>query len=161
MDKLFHDMVARGASDLHMTVSRPPMIRKDGVMIPMDESLPRLEPDEIRGLLTSIMPQKNREEFDRRHDTDFAYEIMGLARFRANIFMDRKGWGGVFRVIPNEILTAEKLGLSQAEFAERFQIPIGTLRDWEQHRTEPDQAALSYLKVIEADADFVARAVAA
>jgi len=54
-----------------------------------------------------------------------------------------------------------KLDLSQAEFAERFQIPIGTLRDWEQHRTEPDQAALSYLKVIEADADFVARAVAA
>jgi twitching motility protein PilT len=114
MDKLFHDMVARGASDLHMTVSMPPMIRKDGVMIPMDESLPRLEPDEIRGLLTSIIPQKNREEFDRRHDTDFAYEIAGLARFRANIFMDRKGWGGVFRVIPNEILTAEKLGLSQA-----------------------------------------------
>ena len=53
-----------------------------------------------------------------------------------------------------------KLGLSQAEFAERFRIPVGTLRDWEQHRTEPDQAALSYLKVIEADADFVARAVA-
>ena len=54
-----------------------------------------------------------------------------------------------------------KLDLSQAQFAERFQIPIGTLRDWEQHRTEPDQAALSYLKVIEADADFVARALAA
>jgi putative transcriptional regulator len=53
-----------------------------------------------------------------------------------------------------------KLGLSQTEFAERFHIPVGTLRDWEQHRTEPDQAALSYLKVIEADADFVARAVA-
>ena len=53
-----------------------------------------------------------------------------------------------------------KLGLSQAEFAERFRIPVGTLRDWEQHRTEPDQAALSYLRVIEADADFVARAVA-
>src|SRR5262245_35373450 len=53
-----------------------------------------------------------------------------------------------------------KLGLSQAEFAKRFQIPVGTLRDWEQHRTEPDQAALAYLKVIEADADFVARAVA-
>ena len=53
-----------------------------------------------------------------------------------------------------------KLGLSQAEFAERFHIPVGTLRDWEQHRSEPDQAALAYLKVIEADADFVARAVA-
>ena len=53
-----------------------------------------------------------------------------------------------------------KLGLSQAQFAERFQIPVGTLRDWEQHRSEPDQAAMAYLKVIEADADFVARAVA-
>ena len=53
-----------------------------------------------------------------------------------------------------------KLGLSQAEFAARFRIPVGTLRDWEQHRGEPDQAALAYLKVIEADADFVARAVA-
>jgi putative transcriptional regulator len=54
-----------------------------------------------------------------------------------------------------------KLGLSQAEFAERFHIPVGTLRDWEQHRTEPDQAAQAYLKVIEADAEFVARAIAA
>jgi putative transcriptional regulator len=53
-----------------------------------------------------------------------------------------------------------KLGLSQAEFAERFHIPVGTVRDWEQHRHEPDQASLAYLKVIEADADFVARAVA-
>lgn len=114
MDKLFRDMMAKGASDLHMSVSMPPMIRKDGEMTPLDQSLPQLAPDELRGLLTSIMPQKNREEFDRRHDTDFAYEILGLARFRANIFMDRKGWGGVFRVIPNEILTAEKLGLSQA-----------------------------------------------
>jgi putative transcriptional regulator len=54
-----------------------------------------------------------------------------------------------------------KLGLSQTEFAERFHIPIGTLRDWEQHRRDPDQAALSYLKVIDADPAFVARALAA
>jgi len=54
-----------------------------------------------------------------------------------------------------------KLGLSQTEFAERFQIPIGTLRDWEQHRSDPDQAALSYLKVIDVDPEFVARALAA
>ena len=53
-----------------------------------------------------------------------------------------------------------KLGLSQAEFAERFHIPLGTLRDWEQHRTEPDQAAKAYLKVIAADAGFVERALA-
>lgn len=54
-----------------------------------------------------------------------------------------------------------RLGLSQEEFAARFQIPLGTLRDWEQHRTEPDQAAQAYLKVIATDARFVARAVRA
>lgn len=53
-----------------------------------------------------------------------------------------------------------KLGLSQEEFARRFGIPLGTLRDWEQHRTEPDQAAQSYLKVIAADPDSVQRALA-
>jgi twitching motility protein PilT len=114
MDKLFYAMCETGASDLHMCVSMPPMLRKDGEVTPLDPSQPPLGADEMRSLLTSIMPQKNRDEFEARHDTDFAYEIAGLARFRANIFMDRKGWGGVFRVIPNEILTAEKLGLSQA-----------------------------------------------
>jgi putative transcriptional regulator len=54
-----------------------------------------------------------------------------------------------------------ELGLSQAELAERFQIPVGTLRDWEQHRSEPDQAAQAYLKVIAKDAEFVRRALAA
>jgi twitching motility protein PilT len=58
------------------------------------------------------MPGKNREEFARRHDTDFAYELAGVARFRANVFMDRKGSGAVFRVIPSKILTAADLGLS-------------------------------------------------
>jgi putative transcriptional regulator len=53
-----------------------------------------------------------------------------------------------------------RLGLSQAEFAAKFHIPMGTLRDWEQHRTEPDQAAKAYLKVIAADAGFVERALA-
>src|SRR4029079_19128418 len=55
---------------------------------------------------------KHRGDVAERRDTDFAYEILGLARFRANIFMDRKGMGAVFRVIPTEILTAEQLGLS-------------------------------------------------
>jgi putative transcriptional regulator len=54
-----------------------------------------------------------------------------------------------------------KLGLSQEDFAEKFRIPLGTLRDWELHRSEPDQAARAYLKVIAADAKFVARAVMA
>ena len=64
------------------------------------------------------------------------------------------------RITPVKRLRIE-LGLSQAEFAERFQIPVGTLRDWEQHRSEPDQAAKAYLKVIAKDAEFVRRALAA
>ncbi len=114
MDALFHKMAQVGSSDLHMSVSAPPLIRKDGKMAELECSEGVLDARKMRELLTSIMPEKNQEEFDRRNDTDFAYEIPGLARFRANIFMDRKGMGGVFRIIPTEILTAEKLGLSKA-----------------------------------------------
>jgi putative transcriptional regulator len=64
------------------------------------------------------------------------------------------------RITPVKRLRVE-LGLSQAEFAERFHIPVGTLRDWEQRRSEPDRAAQAYLKVIAADAEFVKRTLAA
>ncbi len=114
MDALFQQMAANGASDLHLSTSMPPMVRKDGRMAGLQCNEQRLSPEVMRQLLTSIMPDKNQEEFARRNDTDFAYEIPNLARFRANIFMDRKGMGGVFRIIPTKILTAEQLGLSQA-----------------------------------------------
>ena len=114
IDALFHKMSEAGASDLHLSVSMPPMIRKDGKMMTLKSNEMTLTPDSMKELLTSIMPPKNQEEFQQRHDTDFAYEIEGLARFRANIFMDRKGMGGVFRIIPTKILTAEQLGLSKA-----------------------------------------------
>jgi twitching motility protein PilT len=114
MDTLFRAMAAEGASDLHMSVSIPPLIRKDGKIQPLPSGEQALTPEVMHELLTSIMPEKNREEFARRNDTDFAYEISGLARFRCNVFMDRKGMGGVFRIIPSKILTAEDLGLSKA-----------------------------------------------
>jgi len=114
MDALFYKMSEIGASDLHMSVSMPPMIRKDGKMLLLECNETTLTPDSIKELLTAIMPAKNQEEFARRSDSDFAYEIPGLARFRANIFADRKGMGGVFRIIPSKILTAQQLGLSQA-----------------------------------------------
>ncbi len=114
IDSLFHAMVAAGASDLHLSVGSPPLIRKDGHMVPLDPAAPPLGVDDVEMLLAPIMPEKNRKEFSIRHDTDFAYEIHGLARFRANAFFDRNGPGGVFRVIPSKILTAELLGLSPA-----------------------------------------------
>ena len=114
MDALFVKMAEIGASDLHMSVTMPPMVRKDGRMAKLETSEPVLTPESIRQLLTSIMPAKNQEQFEATRDTDFAYEIPGLARFRCNIFMDRKGMGAVFRIIPSKILTAEQLNLSRA-----------------------------------------------
>ena len=114
IDALFHQMCAAGASDLHLSVGTPPMVRKDGVMQPLEAAAPVLDAERVIRLLDPITPEKNKHDFSERHDTDFAYEILGLARFRANIFMDRKGRGAVFRVIPSKILTAETLGLSPA-----------------------------------------------
>src|SRR5258708_9569237 len=114
IDALFRAMCAAGAVDLNLAVGTAAMVRKDGRMQPLDAAAPALDGDTVIRLLDPITPEKNRHEFTERHDTDFAYEIAGLARFRANIFMDRKGRGGVFRVIPSDILTAETLGLSPA-----------------------------------------------
>ncbi|HYT68583.1 MAG TPA: type IV pilus twitching motility protein PilT [Vicinamibacterales bacterium] len=112
IDQLFHAMVKAGASDLHLSVGSPPMIRKDGHMQVLDPAATVLSGQDVVQLLAPIMPEKNRKEYSERHDTDFAYEISGLARFRSNVFADRRGPGAVFRVIPSKILTAEQLGLS-------------------------------------------------
>ena len=105
-------MVEAKASDLHLSTGMPPLVRKDGQIEPLEAGAPALSHDQIVGLMNPITPETNRAEFAQRNDTDFAYEIKGLARFRANMFVDRKGRGGVFRVIPAKILSAEELGLS-------------------------------------------------
>ncbi len=87
-------MLEMGASDLHLSTGSPPHVRVHGEM--------------------QALPGQNREEFERRNDTDFAYAIPGVSRFRANLFRDRHGPGAVFRAIPFEILTPEELGLPQS-----------------------------------------------
>jgi twitching motility protein PilT len=114
IDQLFRAMFDAKASDLHLSVGSPPIVRKDGHMEPLEAAAAPLTAENLIQLLGPIMPEKNRAEFKERHDTDFAYEVPGLARFRANIFADRKGPGAVFRIIPSKILTAEQLGLSPA-----------------------------------------------
>src|SRR5687768_559198 len=112
IDRLFFAMSQLGASDLHLCVGSPAMVRKDGRIQALDPNMPALTEEYLKRLIEPIMPPANLQEFAEKHDTDFAYEIPNLARFRANVFADRKGRGAVFRVIPSEILTAEKLGLS-------------------------------------------------
>jgi twitching motility protein PilT len=114
IDRLFHMMVDAKASDLHLSTGMPPLIRRDGKIQPLEADARALTNEEMIALLEPITPETNREEFARRNDTDFAYEVKGLGRFRANMFLDRKGRGAVFRVIPAKILSAEDLGLSPA-----------------------------------------------
>jgi twitching motility protein PilT len=113
IDRLFHAMVGLGASDLHLSSNEVPMVRKDGDMLRISGES-RLSAEELFLLLEPIIPEPNRRQFESEDDTDFAYEIQGLARFRANLFRDRYGAGAVFRTIPAKILSAETLGLSDA-----------------------------------------------
>jgi len=108
---LLEAMVARRASDLHLSSDCTPMLRIDGDMTPV-ESYGPVAPARLEALLWSIAPEKNREEWRARKDTDFAHET-AQARFRVNVFCDRKGIGAVLRQIPNEIPSAEKLGLGK------------------------------------------------
>ncbi len=113
IDRLFRRLVAEGASDLHLSPTETPMIRKDGDMKRLSGEGP-LDAEQLFALLDPIIPDANRAQFEQEDDTDFAYAIEGLARFRANLFRDRHGAGAVFRTIPAEIISSEKLGLSSA-----------------------------------------------
>ena len=123
MRALLRAMVQMKASDLHVSAGTTPTVRQDGEITPV-AGCRALSSQETEQLLLSIAPARAREEFRRRHDTDFAYEIDGLGRFRGNLFVDRKGAGGVFRVIPSTILTAEAMGLSQ-EILDLCRLPKG------------------------------------
>jgi twitching motility protein PilT len=113
IEKLLLEMFERGASDLHLSTGSPPNIRLHGVM----QVLPGHPPftkDELLARLYEIAPIRNREEFERRNDTDFAHAIAGVSRFRVNYFRDRKGPGAVFRAIPFTIKAPEELGLPKS-----------------------------------------------
>ena len=113
IDALFNRMVEVGASDLHMTSGTRPQFRLHGDIVPINECA-EIQPDQMRQILREISPDKNWRQFEEENDTDFAYELPGLARFRVNLFMDNRGPGAVFRVIPEEILSCDQLGLPEA-----------------------------------------------
>jgi twitching motility protein PilT len=110
IDALFRQMIEQRCSDLHLSAGNPPLFRKDGEIVSLAPAAP-LTSDEVRGLVMRITPRPNREQFEEEHDTDFAYEVPGLARFRCNLFLDLRGVGGVFRLIPSRIPAAKDLGL--------------------------------------------------
>ncbi|HYQ16094.1 MAG TPA: type IV pilus twitching motility protein PilT [Polyangiaceae bacterium] len=110
IDRLLNKLLEVKGSDLHISTSAVPMMRIDGEM----KAVPGYEAysaEMVQRLLMPIVPPRNREEFESSHDTDFAYELPGKARFRANLFVDLRGMGAVMRVIPSKILSTDDLNL--------------------------------------------------
>ncbi len=103
------EMVERGASDLHITVGVPPMIRVHGELIPLE--YPPLKPQETRQLCYSILTDAQKHRFEEDHELDLSFGVKGLSRFRANIFSQRGALAGAFRLIPYQIRSFEELGL--------------------------------------------------
>ena len=114
IDQYLKFMLKAGASDFHLSTGSAPIYRIDGSMRPvaMSSSEP-MTTVLVWELLKEILPERNRNEFEKIQDTDFAYDISGIGRFRVNVFKDRKGVGAVFRYIPEKILSLEQLGLPQ------------------------------------------------
>lgn len=112
IDAFFKLMKEQGASDLHMSVGSQPLLRLRGELTKIN--FRELTQEDMQSFIHEIMTEERKEEFDKTHDIDFAYEVPGLARFRANIMEQRKGMAAVFRIIPTKILTCEDLGLPEA-----------------------------------------------
>ncbi|MEO7966027.1 MAG: type IV pilus twitching motility protein PilT [Gemmatimonadaceae bacterium] len=111
MDSLLREQMARGASDLHLRSGDRSLFRVSGEISRTDSGEP-LSPELLFAMLYAIMPERNRREFRENNDTDFAYELPNVARFRANAFADRHGPAAVFRSIPSKLVTTEELGIS-------------------------------------------------
>lgn len=111
IDELFKLMVEQGASDLHITSGAPPYLRIHGNMLPLNYK--ELTSQDTQGLLFEILSEKQKKNFIEKWELDCAYTLPGTGRFRCNIFMQRKGLGAVFRIIPERIKTAAELNLPQ------------------------------------------------
>ncbi|MGQ0618653.1 MAG: type IV pilus twitching motility protein PilT [Panacagrimonas sp.] len=114
--------IKNGASDLHLSAGVEPMIRVDGDMKRIN--LPPLEHKLVHGMVYDIMNDKQRKAYDEFLETDFSFEIPGLARFRVNAFTQARGAGAVFRTIPTKILSLDDLNCPSI-FKELADLPRG------------------------------------
>jgi twitching motility protein PilT len=103
--------VEQGASDCHLSAGEPPMLRVHGDLKKLDH--PALTQEQVHTLVYDIMNDAQRKVFEETHECDFSFEMGSVARFRVNVFLQRKGEGAVFRTIPTKILTLEQLEMPQ------------------------------------------------
>jgi twitching motility protein PilT len=110
---LLMDVVARRASDLHITAGAPPMVRVRGRLLGV-EGYPRLTPTDTREVVYSILTNDQRQKLETEWQIDFAYSVPGHARFRVNAYFQRSAIGAAFRLIPADIVSIDDLGLPTA-----------------------------------------------
>ena len=115
IEALFRKLRDEDGSDLHLSCGLPPAYRSSGSITPINEESP-LSDNELRQMLKEIVTEHQWALFTKEHDLDFAYELPGVGRFRGNYLEQTRGVGAVFRMIPESIIPAEKLGLPQAVF---------------------------------------------
>ena len=112
IDRFLKLMNDRGASDFHLTVGRPPMLRASGSIEPIRFRV--ITEADFTEMLKAITPGRLWDEYARAGDVDFSYEIPGVARYRVNLFRQQRGAGAVLRVIPSKIMSVDQLGLPEA-----------------------------------------------
>ncbi len=122
LDDLLRFCVKQGASDMHLSAGMPPMIRVDGEVRKIN--LPEMDHKQVHALIYDIMNDKQRTDYERDFESDFSFEIPGLARFRVNAFNQNRGAGAVFRTIPTKILSLEDLGCPEV-FRDIVDVPRG------------------------------------
>jgi twitching motility protein PilT len=110
MERLVRKMREAGASDLHLTTGAPPAMRVDGHILVMPGE-PILSAEALAAAVHAVAPTPSQKEFASRSDADFAWELPGVARFRFNLFVDRRGPAAVIRAIPFELRSPGDLGL--------------------------------------------------
>ncbi|MFQ5960271.1 MAG: type IV pilus twitching motility protein PilT [Candidatus Methylomirabilales bacterium] len=111
LDQMLKELVARGASDLHITTGIPPMIRLHGHLKPLAETA--LTPAVTKQLAYSILTDVQKQKFEENKELDFSFGVRGLGRFRANVFLQRGAVGVAIRTIPYKIYTFQELGLAK------------------------------------------------
>lgn len=112
IDSYFKQMKERGASDLHMVVGFPPLLRLRGELVPLDE--PVLTSESNERILFEILDPDQQAIIKKNRDLDKAYALEGVGRFRCNFLYQHRGIGAVFRIIPTKILTVDQLGLPES-----------------------------------------------
>jgi twitching motility protein PilT len=122
IQELLNFSVQQKASDLHLTAGMPPLIRVDGDIRRIN--VEAMDHKTVHGLIYEIMNDKQRKSYEADLESDFSFEIPGLARFRVNAFVQNRGAAAVFRTIPSKILSMEQLGMGEV-FKKISDVPRG------------------------------------